>query len=332
VVAHIDMGGNHRFWGRDGSARALMSALMTNLFTRTSSEPGALRRVIEVWINDVAENVKNGGGDDVQVQTEIVERLRPLKDHEIGHAFAHALAKYYEGFASDNPNLQDAAISWLRAEFSTKTEARERLGVRSIIRDDDLYPALKVFALFCRIARFGGLYLIIDELSGLTEQLANVKAREGNFGTILKMMNESMQGGAPGLGFLFGGTDEAIEDEEKGLFSYSPLRSRLKCSAPDNEITSFTPLIPLKMLSVEHIYELLRRVALVHAGGDAEKLGLPDEGIRFFLEQRIGRADSPKVTNPRDILRPFVELLARIEQNPGKTWQSHFAKTELKAA
>lgn len=219
VVAHIDFGKNHRFFGRDGSSRALISALMTNLFTRTSSEPGAVRRIIETWINGVAEAVKNRGGDDGQVQTEIVERLRLLKDHEIGHAFAHVLAKYYEGFATDNPGLQDAAVRWLRAEFSTKTEARELLGIRSIIRDDDLYPALKVFALFCRIAGFAGLYIIIDELSGLTEQLANIKAREGNFGTMLKMLNESMQGGAPNLGFLLGGTNDAVEDEETGLFS-----------------------------------------------------------------------------------------------------------------
>ncbi len=332
VVAHIDIGKNHRFWGRDGSSRALLSALMTNLFTRTSSEPGALRRVIETWINRVAEDVKNGGADDGQVQTEIVERLRPLKDHEVGHAFAHVLAKYYEGFATDNVGLQDAAVRWLRAEFSTKTEAREFLDIRSIIRDDDLYPALKVFALFCRIAGFGGLYVIIDELSGLTEQLANVKAREGNFGTVLKVLNESMQGGAPGLGVLLGGTNEAIADEERGLFSYVPLRSRLKPYTPDGEITSFTPLIPLNALDFEHIYELLRRVTLVHAGGDAEKLMLPDAGIRFFLEQRIADSGSSKIANPREILRPFVELLAKIEQNPGKTWQSYFAKTHLEAA
>lgn len=329
VVAHTNFSKSHRLWGRDGSARSLVSALMTNLFTRTSSEPGALRRVIEAWINSVADSVKNGGGDDAQVQTEIVERLRSLKDHEFGQAFAHVLAKYYEGFATDNPALQDAAVRWLRAEFSTKTEARELLGIRSIIRDDDFYPVLKVFALFSAIAGFGGLYIIIDELSGLTEQLANVKAREANFGIMLNMLNESMQGGAPYLGFLFAGTNDAIQDEYTGLFSNSSLRSRLKPVSPNGETTSFSPLIPLKALGFEHIYELLRRVALVNAGGDVEKAKLPDEGIQFFLEQHIVGSGSP---NPREILRPFVELLAKIEQNPGKAWESYFGRPQLKAA
>nr|WP_281722788.1 BREX system ATP-binding domain-containing protein [Nitrosomonas nitrosa] len=326
VVAHTEFGTNHRLYGRDGSSLAFLAALMSNLFTRTSSEPGALRRVIEIWINEVAEAVRKQGGGDDEIKAEIVQKLRVLKDYENGQAFAHVLAKYYEGFADSKPILQDAAVRWLRGEFSTKTEARELLGVRTIIQDENVYPALKVFALFCRIAGFGGLFVIVDELSALTDRLGNIKARHGNFGALLKLINESIQGGAPGFGFLFSGTDSAVEDEDKGLFSYAPLRSRLKPSAANEEITRFTPIIPLKPLGYEHLYELLRRVTLVHAGGEPERQVLPDNGIQFFVEQHIGSSASTKVANPRDILRPFVELLVKIEENPTKPWQSYFAK------
>lgn len=124
VVAHTEFGTNHRLYGRDGSSRAFLAALMSYLFTRTSSEPGALRRVIEIWINEVAEAVKKVGGGDDEIKAEIVQKLRVLKDYENGQAFAHVLAKYYEGFADEKPVLQDAAIRWLRGEFSTKS-ARE---------------------------------------------------------------------------------------------------------------------------------------------------------------------------------------------------------------
>jgi hypothetical protein len=332
IVGHIELGKEHRLFGRDGGARRFLTALMSNLYTRTSTEPGALRRIIELWISDVAESVKKTGGNDDQIQAEIVRRLRVLKDHEIGQSFAHVLAKYYEGFAKDNYQLQDAAVRWLRAEFSTKTEARELLGIRTVIRDEDVYSALKVFALFCRIAGFGGLYIIVDELSALVEQLGHIKAREGNYGTILKIVNESIQGGAPGLGFLFSGTANAIEDEEIGLFSYPPLRSRLKPCSENGEITRFTPVISLKPLGYEHMFELLRRVAVVHAGGDAEKQVLPDEGIQFYVEQRIAGSGSANGVNPRDVLRPFVELLVKIEENPQKPWQSYFAKSSSRMA
>lgn len=331
VVAHTEFGTNHRLYGRDGSSRAFLAALMSNLFTRTSSEPGALRRVIEIWINEVAEAVKKAGGGDDEIKAEIVQNLRTLKDYENGQAFAHVLAKYYEGFADEKPVLQDAAIRWLRGEFSTKTEAYDLLSVRTIIQDENVYPALKGFALFCRLAGFGGLFVIVDELSALTDRLGNIRARQGNFGALLKLINESIQGGAPGLGFLFSGTDSAVEDEEKGLFSYAPLRSRLKPSGGNGEISRFTPIVPLKPLGYEHMYELLRRVALVHAGGEAEKQVLPDNGIQFFVEQNIGSSDSTKAVNPRDILRPFVELLVKIEENPTKPWQSYFAKVAPEA-
>jgi hypothetical protein len=330
VVAHIELGKEHRLYGRDGSSRRFLAALMSNLYTRTSTEPGALRRIIEVWISNVVESVKKADGNDDQIKAEIVSRLRVLKDHENGQAFAHVLAQYYAGWAEENHELQDAATRWIRAEYSTKGEARELLGIRTVIRDEDVYSTLKLFALFCRMAGFGGLYVIVDELSVLVEQLGHIKSREGNYGTILKIVNESIQGGATGLGFLFSGTEVAIGDEDKGLLSYPPLRSRLKPCAPNGEITRFTPIIPLKALGYEHMFELLRRVALVHAGGDAEKQLIPDEGIQFYVEQRIAGSMSAKNVSPRDVLRPFVELLARLEENPEKPWQSYFAKASPK--
>lgn len=327
VVAHIELGTGHRLYGRDGSSGRFLAALMSNLYTRTSTEPGALRRIIELWISDVAEFVKKAGGNDDQIKAEIVSRLRVLKDHENGQALAHVLAEYYAGWATENNELQDAAVRWIRAEFSTKTEARELLGIRTVIRDEDVYSTLKLFALFCRMAGFGGLYVIIDELAVLVEQLGHIKSREGNYGAMLKIVNESIQGGAQGLGFLFSGTEDAIRDEAKGLFSYPPLRSRLKPCSANEEITRFTPIIPLKPLGYEHMFELLRRVAVLHAGGDAAKQLIPDEGIQFYVEQRIAGSVSAKGVCPRDVLRPFVELLARLEENPEKPWQSYFAKT-----
>ena len=46
-----------------------------------------------------------------------------------------------------------AALRWLRAEYHTKTEARQELGVRSIIDDAQFYDYLKLFAAFVRPGR-----------------------------------------------------------------------------------------------------------------------------------------------------------------------------------
>ena len=49
-----------------------------------------------------------------------------------------------------------SALRWLRAEYRTKTEARQDLDVRSIIDDVQFYDYLKLFAAFVRLAGYCG--------------------------------------------------------------------------------------------------------------------------------------------------------------------------------
>ena len=45
----------------------------------------------------------------------------------------------------------------MRAEYSTRTEARVAIGVRTIIDDANVYDHLKLMARFVRLAGFGGM-------------------------------------------------------------------------------------------------------------------------------------------------------------------------------
>ena len=60
----------------------------------------------------------------------------------------------------DGEELADA-VRWLRGEFTTKTEARASLGVRTIIDDDQIYDHLKLFARFVRLAGFRQLETLV---------------------------------------------------------------------------------------------------------------------------------------------------------------------------
>ena len=73
-----------------------------------------------------------------------------------GYDFATIVAAYWKGYESDNEQLKQDAIRWLRGEFSTKTDARAALGVRTIIDDANMYDFLKLIALFIRLAGYSG--------------------------------------------------------------------------------------------------------------------------------------------------------------------------------
>ena len=76
-------------------------------------------------------------------------------------------------------------MRWLRAEFSTRTDARAALGVRTIINDANFYDHLKLMGRFVRLAGFQGLFVMLDEMVNLYK-LANTQSRNANYEEILQ--------------------------------------------------------------------------------------------------------------------------------------------------
>ncbi len=176
VVAQADITTERRLQGSTGQSRALFRELTKNISTGARPEGGALSNLVERWIGDVDHAVRESGGNDEGVKQEIARRLKPLQDLVAGYDFANVLSRYYEGFLKQNDELQQAALRWLRGEFATKTEAREQLGVGSIIDDDAIYDYLKLMAGFVRLAGFAGLLVNVDELVVLSHRLNNSTA------------------------------------------------------------------------------------------------------------------------------------------------------------
>ncbi|MDC5237987.1 ATP-binding protein, partial [Acinetobacter baumannii] len=144
--------------------------------------------------------------------------LAELTELVNGYDFTEVIAAYYKGFEDGNEQLKGDAIRWLRGEFSTKTEARAALGVRSIIDDASIYDQIKLLSRFVRLAGYSGLLVCLDELVNLYK-LANTQARNSNYEQILRILNDSLQGTVEGLGFILGGTPEFLLDTRRGLYS-----------------------------------------------------------------------------------------------------------------
>src|SRR3546814_20654755 len=89
-----------------------------------------------------------------------------------------------------NEQLKSDAIRLLRGEFATKTDARNALGVRSVVDDASVYDQLKLMARFVRLAGFSGLMIALDELVNLYK-LANTQERNANYEQILQIGNAS---------------------------------------------------------------------------------------------------------------------------------------------
>lgn len=324
VVLQADITTDRRLYATGGEARALYSELIRNLATRSRPEGNALPNLVEKWVGDLDHEVRTTGGSDDDVQKAIIKTLRPLQELVSGFDFATVLGKYYEGYRTHNEDLQGSALRWLRGEYTTKTEAREALGVRTIIDDSQVYDYLKLWAGFVRLAGYKGLLVNIDELVVLSHRLSNTISRNKNYEALLRIINDCLQGRAQGIAFIFAGTDECIEDRRRGLFSYEALATRLAANrfAVDGRQDWSSPVINLQSLRPEDCYVLLGKLRHIHAGGDSTKYLIPDDGIASYLRDCNERMGAAYFQTPRDTVKDFVNLLNILDQDRSLTWQS----------
>ncbi|MEO5824673.1 MAG: ATP-binding protein [Gemmatimonadales bacterium] len=329
VVANADLNPDRRLHASGGQARSLYGELMRNLTTRTKPDGGALPGIVEKFIMTAKSEAKAAGQTTSAVLNQRLEQLTELVN---GYDFAHVIAAYCRGEDEDNEQLKADAIRWLRGEFSTKTEARQALGVRSIVDDAAVYDQLKLMARFVRLAGFGGLLVELDELVNLYK-MANAQARNANYEQLLRILNDSLQGNAVGLGFILGGTPEFLMDPRRGLYGYPALQSRLAQNtfAADGLVDFSGPVVRLSSLTPEDFYVLLQKVRSVYAGGDPTKHLIPDNGIAGFMEHCSGRIGDSYFRTPRTTITSFINLLAVLEQNPEASWNDLLGGIEVRA-
>ena len=137
-------------------------------------------------------------------------RLAELTDSSGGYEFAQVITRYWQGHDGGDDQLKLSAMRWLSGEFSTRADARQALGVRTIVDDTTWYDQLKLMSRFVRMAGYDGLLVCLDEMVSLYK-VANAPARAANYEQLLRILNDCLQGTASSLGFLFGGTPDCSQ-------------------------------------------------------------------------------------------------------------------------
>jgi len=327
VVANADLNPDRRLHSTGGQARSLYGELMRTLATRTKPEGGALAAIVEKFISTVSAEAKISGATPSDA---IHAKLEPLKEMVGGYDFVDVITSFWRGFEEGSDQLKSDATRWLRAEFTTRTEARQALGIRTIIDDASFYDHLKLLARFTRLAGYSGLLVCLDEMVNLYK-LSSTQARNSNYEQVLRILNDSLQGSAEGLGWVFGGTPDFVFDTRRGLYSYAALQSRLAQNTfAKNGLVDFTgPIVRLANLSPEDFYVLLQKVRHVCASGDPAKYLLPDEGLNAFMLHSHKQLGDAYFRTPRTTITAFVNLLAVLEQNPDATWQALLEQVQV---
>lgn len=327
VVGKADFTPERRLYGRDGKAVAVYTELIKNIAIATVPDGNALSTILDKWISEVQSKVavEKGYGsvefgnkqfiNDVDLEiNKIVVRMDALTG---GYDFARILTLYFKSYIEDNSELRRCTLRWLSGEYTTKTEARTDLGVRAIIDDGNYYEYIKVLSQFIKQVGYSGLVVNFDEAINLYK-ITHPQTRDKNYETILKIYNDTLQGTVEGLYITISGTQEFLEDERRGLFSYEALKSRLVTNR--FETADFRdlaqPVIKITPLKLEETFVLLQKIKEIHETHYKYKENVNDEEIKGFIQTEFSRPGAQENMTTRDIVRDFIGILNILFQNP----------------
>ena len=340
IVADADLSPERRLQGTRGQGLATYRELIGNLSTRTRPEGGALTLVLDRWISAVQSAAAQESGllpGDPALTGAVDRRIYAVTSavSELVHGFefARLLSAYYHAYVDGDDGTKAQVVRWFRAEYATKREAKEALGVGVIITDDDWYDYLKLFAAFFRMAGYTGMLILIDELVNLYK-IPNAVTRQYNYEKLLAMYNDALQGRAKHLGILMGATPQAMEDKRRGVYSYEALRSRLsegRFSRPGAR-DLLAPVIRLEPLTAEEMLVLCEKLSGMHAGLYGHDRGLSAEELAAFLQLEYARVGADENITPREVIRDFIELLDLLYQRPDMTVSELLRSDEFSCA
>jgi hypothetical protein len=326
VVANADFTPDNRLYSNDWKGVALYTAIMDNVAIQTKPDGGALATLMEKWIEQIITKTAQENNISVidirndeylnLIQSKIMKTINELSDVG-GFDFGMVVMRYYEGYIKDDEQLRRNALKWLKGEYRTKAEAKQDLGVREVVNDLNYYDMLKNFCKLFVNMGYSGFMINLDEAINLYKISTSVM-REKNYEKILTIYNDCFQGKVANLFINFAGTKEFLENERRGLFSYSALKTRLETNKFETaEIRDFAqPVIRLMPLDNNEIFVLLKKLKEIFDYHYKTEINFNDTDIQQFMEEIFNKPGALEFLTPREVIRDFLNILNILRQNP----------------
>ena len=325
VVVDADLSPERRFSGTKGQGLATFRELVRNMSVKSKPDGGALPLILEKWISGIqteAAGLYSPESDEFKrrVESRIFTVTGNLEGMVNGFEFAKAVIAYWQAYQTGDLSRKSDVLKWFRGEFTSRKEAKDRVGINWIVTDDTWYDFLKIFAEFMVGAGYLGILVMVDELVNIYK-IPNSVTRQNNYEKLLTMYNDVLQGKARHVGFLMSCTPQCVEDRYRGIFSYEALRSRLAeghFSTEDmRDMTA--PIIRLPMLNQEEMFVLVEKLRDIHAMLFDYVPRLSHDDLLYFLNVEYNRVGADTHITPREIIRDFIELVGILHQSPQKT-------------
>ncbi len=313
VTMDADLAINRRLTGSKKEGLNTYMELIKNMAVKTRPDGGALEPILETVADDVIASIDTPDHDSVfKALTKMTGEMSAMQYYR---DFMKVMASYCVDHASEKDDIP--SVRWFKGEYDGKNDVKKDLGISSIVNDENWYDIIKLWSRFFKCIGYKGLVVFIDE-GIILYKLQSKQSRQNNYERLLTMFNDIMQGRSAYLSMYVCGTPEFIEDQNRGLYSYGALRSRLTTGRYENGYDNYLgPVINLRPLTNEELFVLLKTVKGLHEQRYGYTSEIDDAKMEVYLRSVIANSASPSLLTPREVTRDLISLLDTLHQNPG---------------
>ena len=286
----------------------------------------SLDHIIDRWITNLKmmsfEQSSNPQEQNEIVKTNLANDLEETREH--ANSFAIAIERYNELMNEGDYKTASYAKAWLRGDSNIPYTEKRKFGVKGDVTKENAINFLEALSIFVKSIGYSGLVVLIDEAEFIMN-LHTKKLRDIAYNYIRDIYDNCNMGKFQNTLFLFAGTPELFDQEQKGIPSYEALDDRLKNVLNTDLPDMRKPIFDLKGFNEDDLkkiaYKLMNMHEEVYKWDAHNKINsVLDDIVKSHVE--TAGLTGGKVT-PRTFIRSFISVLDTVQQN-----QSFFKNSE----
>jgi len=290
--------------------QTLYYQIMHSLTTNESEHQGTnFQELFNNWIDTLKS--KSAEGNSAEAIQTVISTL-----NQYNLSFSRALLFYIRSRIQGDPAMSVAVASWLTGEQNIPSSVKKNFEVVGHIDNENAVHFLKAFVKLIHLLGYSGLVILVDELELIMSERSDIRltAYQNLRYIIDNCFNEELSHCL----FVFGATQDWLDNEEKGPRIYPALFQRIGLGN-DSTITGETdvrqPVMILSKMTIEDMHQLNLKVLELYRYAYEFTLEINPLLLQKWMVQQFKQEGLDDI-NIRLYLKKLIEILDIIEQNP----------------
>jgi len=269
VVSEVVISRNTQLHNFETVYNKIMAGLRTNEFREFS----AFRIIIENWLNkskkEIIKKFNLDPDENEKDEEKLIQKLEEKILLELGKAnttnpsIINAVSGFYKALIAGDHALAQNALGWLAGEHHVQTNFKKQMNVKGNVDKTNVFEFLRTLLYIIEQSGYGGLLIIIDEVETVRKERRDVRYQAyENLRMLLDMVSKD---NLPGCYLLLTGTDDLIEQEDRGIKEHDALYTRLEPIKLGDIKVLDQPLMKLSRFNTDQLIEVAKKVRDLHS-------------------------------------------------------------------